>query len=85
MFKSIILEVIGADRLNCEGCEERVESALKRVPGVGQVRANSGNQRIKVLFDSALLDASAITEHVAKVGYQTKVVSAPDPSTSTGA
>ena len=75
MFKSIILEVIGADRFNCEGCEERVENALKKVPGVGKVRAHSNNQRIEVLFDSSVLDATAIAERIANVGYQTKVVS----------
>lgn len=77
MFKSLTLEVVGNDRLHCEGCEERVEQALKKVPGVNQVRAKSSNQRVKVLFDSSLLDADAITAHVARVGYQTKVVSAP--------
>lgn len=78
MFKSLILEVVGDDRLNCEGCEERIEQALKKVPGVGQVRAKASNQRVKMLFDSSLLDANAITAHVAKVGYQTKIVSAPN-------
>ena len=75
MFKSITLEVIGDERLNCEGCEERVENALKKVPGVGIVRAHSSTQHIEVLFDSNLLDANAIAERVANVGYKTKVVS----------
>lgn len=75
MFKSITLEVVGDDRLNCEGCEERVETALKKVSGVGKVRAHSSNQRIEVLFDSSVLDANAIASHIANVGYQTKVVS----------
>ena len=75
MFKSITLEVVGDDRLNCEGCEERVENALKKVSGVGKVRAHSSNQRIEVLFDSGVLDATAIAARIANVGYQTKVVS----------
>lgn len=74
MFKSITLEVVGDDRLNCEGCEERVENALKKVSGVGKVRAHSSNQRIEVLFDSVVLDANAIAARIANVGYQTKVV-----------
>lgn len=75
MFKSINLEVVGKDRLNCEGCEERVEQALKTLEGVSKVRANARNQRIEVLFDSAKLDATALTECVATVGYQAEVVS----------
>lgn len=77
MLKSITLEVVGDDRINCEGCEERVEQALKKVPGVEQVRAKSSNQRVRVMFDSTVLDANAIAERIAHVGYQTRVVSAP--------
>ncbi len=77
MLKSITLEVVGDDRINCEGCEERVEQALKKVPGVEQVRAKSSNQRVRVMFDSTVLDANAIAERIANAGYQTRVVSAP--------
>lgn len=75
MFKSIRFEVIGDQRLACEGCEERVEHVLKTLPGVGKVRAQARNQRVDVLFDTAVLDAGAIAERIAKAGYQTKVVS----------
>lgn len=74
MFKSITFEVIGDQRLVCEGCEERVEHVLKGVQGVGQVRAQARNQRIEVLFDTAVLDANAIAERLGKTGYQTRVV-----------
>jgi copper chaperone CopZ len=75
MFKSITFEVIGDQQLVCEGCEERVEHALKTLEGVGNVRARARNQRIEVLFDSAVLEASAIAQRVAKAGYQTRIVS----------
>ena len=74
MLKSITLEVVGDDRLNCEGCEERVEQALKKVPGVSQVRAKSSNQRVQVMFDSKVMDANGIAARIATVGYQTRVV-----------
>ncbi len=74
MLKSITLQVVGDDRLHCEGCEERVEQALKKVPGVSQIRARSSNQRIQILFDPSVLDANAIAARVATVGYQTRVV-----------
>ena len=75
MFKSITFVVIGDQRLVCEGCEQRVEHALKALAGVGQVRAKGLNQCIEVLFDAAKLDAAAIAERISQVGYQTKVVS----------
>lgn len=74
MLKSITLQVVGDDRLNCEGCEERVEQALKKVPGVSQIRARSSNQRIQVMFDSDVLDPTAISDRIATVGYQTRLV-----------
>lgn len=74
MFKSITFEVIGDQQLVCEGCEERVEHALKTLEGVGKVRAHARNQRIDVLFDEAALDTNAIAERVAKAGYQTRII-----------
>ena len=71
MFKSITFEVIGDQRLVCEGCEQRVEDLLKALQGVRQVRARARNQRIEVLFDTARLDAAAIAERLSKAGYET--------------
>ena len=82
MFKSVTLEVIGDQRLACEGCEERVEHALKALQGVRQVRAQVRNQRIEVLFNTAVVDAAAIAERISKVGYQTKVFSSTSDSTT---
>lgn len=73
MFKSVTFEVIGDQRLVCEGCERRVEGLLKAVQGVGQVRAQARKQRIEVLFDTAVLDAAAIAERLDKAGYETRV------------
>ena len=74
MFKTITFEVIGDQKLACEGCERRVHNALKGLPGVQQVRANARDQRVEVLFDAAKLDTAAIAERICKAGYQSKVV-----------
>ncbi len=73
MFKSVTFEVIGDQRLACEGCEERVEDLLKALHGVRQVRARARKQRIEVLFDAAVLEASVIAEQLRKAGYDTRV------------
>ena len=74
MLQSITFEVIGDNQLVCEGCEQRVERALKALEGVDQVRAKARNQRVEVLFETARVDAGAIAERLGKAGYQTKVV-----------
>lgn len=76
MLKTVTFEVIGDQRLACQGCEEGVEDLLKTLQGVKQVRAQARNQRIEVLFDAAALDAAAIAEGLAKAGYKTRVGSA---------
>lgn len=73
MFRSIAFEVIGEQRLRCERCEQRVEQVLKELQGVEQVRAQAHNQRIEVLFDSAVLQPAAIAERLVKAGYETRV------------
>jgi len=85
MFKSITFEVIGDQRLVCESCERRVERLLKALQGVGQVRAQAHDQRIEVLFDTATLEATAITERLGKAGYETRVGSSTSDSASDGA
>ena len=73
MFKTITLEVIGDQRIVCEGCEQRIEGLLKAMQGVGKVRARAGNQRIEVLFDTATLDATTIAQRLSEAGYKTSV------------
>ena len=74
MLKSVTFEVVGDQQLVCEGCEQRVERAVKEQPGVQKVRANARNQRIDVLFDSSTLALAAIAKRIGKVGYQTKII-----------
>jgi copper chaperone len=72
MLKSITFEVIGDQRIVCEGCEQRIERLLKALPGVDKVRAQARKQRIEVLFDAAVLEATTIAEHLGTAGYETK-------------
>ena len=73
MLKSITLEVIGDQRLACEGCENRVTRLLRAVRGIERVRARASNQHIEVQFDPALLDAGTIAERLRTAGYETRV------------
>lgn len=74
MFKSITFEVVGDQRIVCDGCEQRVKRLLESVDGVDKARADVNNQRIEVLFDAAVVNAAALAERIANAGYQTRVV-----------
>jgi copper chaperone len=82
MLKSITFEVIGDQRIVCEGCEERIEGLLKALPGVQKVRAQARKQRIDVLFDVSVQEVAAIAERLGKAGYETKVGSSTSDSAS---
>ena len=41
MLKTVTFEIVGDQRLACQGSEERVEDVLKAVQGVKQVRARA--------------------------------------------
>lgn len=73
MVKSVTFEVVGEQRLFCEGCEQRVKGLLKALQGVRQVRAQARNQRIEVLFDTAVLEPTAIAERLSEAGYETRI------------
>ena len=80
MFKSIAFEIVGPLKLACEGCEQRVQRLLKGLPGVSQVHAEARTQRVEVLFDAALVPATAISEHLRRAGYETRVDASPSTS-----
>lgn len=73
MIKSVTFEVTGEQRLFCEGCEQRVERLLKALQGVRQVRARARNQRIEVLLDTEMLEASAVADSLRNAGYETSL------------
>ncbi len=73
MLKSITFEVIGDQKIACDGCEQRIEKLLKSVQGVGKARAHMKNQQVDVLFDAAVLDAGAIAQRLDEAGYRTKI------------
>ena len=73
MLKSTTLEVIGDQKLHCEGCENRVMRLLKALPGVIRVRAQASNQHVDVQFDPELLDSTKIADRLAQAGYETRI------------
>ena len=44
-------EVVGEEKIHCEGCEARIANALRRLPGVANVEASAETQRVSVAID----------------------------------
>ncbi len=61
--------VLPIDGMTCSSCVARVEKALNREPGVGQVRVNLASEQAEILFDPAQSDPAHIAGVVRKAGY----------------
>jgi copper chaperone len=63
-------EVIGEERIHCAGCESRIATALRRLPGVEEVQASAGTQQVKVTIDPARVSAEDLSARLEQLGYQ---------------
>ncbi len=55
--------------MTCAACTRRVEKALGKVPGVGEVSVNLATNRATVSFDPSRTPPGALTAAVEKAGY----------------
>ena len=67
---SLDLQIEG---MACSGCVERVENAVKAIPGVASVSVDLQTKRAKVTLSGAP-DLDAITAAIRKAGYEPTIV-----------
>jgi uncharacterized protein len=65
--KSTHLKVNG---MHCTGCEETIENAVSRLPGVQKIRADYIKQTVDVEFESKSIGESGIRRAIEEKGYQ---------------
>lgn len=68
--------VTGEPTIHCAGCEQRIGNALRRLPGVGDVRASARTQRVQVTFDPVQVGRDEVQAKLAQLGYRAEEVSA---------
>ncbi len=66
--KELVLNVEG---MVCNGCENRVQNALKTIDGVEDVVANHENGTVKVTLGKEV-DESVIKEKIEDIGFDVK-------------
>jgi copper chaperone len=64
------LHVIGEENMHCAGCETRVSYALRRLPGVRDVRANAETQQIAVTIDPSEVSREQVWARLQQLGYE---------------
>lgn len=55
--------------IHCDGCEANIETGLRRLDGVGDVKADHQEQTIWVRFDEQRLDEQRLAEQLDRIGY----------------
>ncbi|RPJ22517.1 MAG: copper chaperone [Planctomycetaceae bacterium] len=73
MAQTIELVVTGEEKMHCDGCEQRVSNALRRLPGVQEVRASAATQQVMVTIDPSQVGAEQVRTKLEQLGYQAKI------------
>ncbi len=66
----IEFQVIGDEKIHCSGCETRIGFALRRLPGVRDVRASAETQRISVTIDPEEVGPEEVRARLQELGYE---------------
>jgi len=61
--------VTGEQKIHCEGCERRIDRALRRLPGILGVEASAESQRV-VEMDSERVSSEEVRERLDLLGYR---------------
>ena len=64
--------VIGEQKIHCEGCEQQVGRALRRLDGVRDVQASHKTQRVAVRFDPNQVRPEQVRAKLEQIGYETR-------------
>jgi len=64
------LHVIGEEKMHCSGCETRVSYALRRLPGVRDVRTSAETQQIAVSIDPSEVSREQVCARLQQLGYE---------------
>lgn len=64
------LVVIRIEGMHCHKCEQAIQKALKRLPGVHEVEVDFPTTQASVLFDGAQIAISELMQAVNQAGYK---------------
>lgn len=61
--------VTGAQRMHCTGCAQRIENAVRRLPGIRSVQASHETQAVSVTIDPDAVSAAQVQAKLEQIGY----------------
>jgi copper chaperone CopZ len=70
--KTIVLEVIGENRICCATCENTISRALAQLPGVRQVAPSHKTQRVALTLNIRETPIETVRKRLGQIGWQTR-------------
>jgi Cu2+-exporting ATPase len=61
---------IAVEGVGCAGCIRKIESGLKKVPGIVEARVNFTNRRLAVRWRDGAIDAGGVLDALQRIGYR---------------
>ncbi len=77
MTQAINFTITGERKLNCHGCEHRVVTAVRRVPGIEVVQASVQTQQVAVSIDPMQVQPGQVREKLNQMGYEVTPTESP--------
>ncbi len=62
--------VVGVQKIHCENCEQRIGTALRRLPGIQEVQARADTQQVVVTIDPTQVNLEQVQAKLEQLGYQ---------------
>ena len=61
--------ILRVDGMSCEHCENAVQTAVGALAGVQEVKADKGKKEVFVVYDSSLVELSAMHTAIEEIGF----------------
>src|ERR1700754_4979363 len=61
---------LAVEGVGCAGCIRKIESGLKRIPGIVDARLNFTNHRLAVEWRDGAVEAGDVIAALARIGYR---------------
>ena len=66
-------KVVGANKMNCGGCERAVKASLSDLPGVRRVKADHNTQGIELALAAGGANVETIRAELSDIGYEVEM------------